>query len=163
MSKVLHVHVDVEIAREPGEVWAVVGDYAQDVHWRKGITEMTPDTPGLARLGTGVREVLKMAGSTYTTASVVTEFGPGLRYRFAGHGDGGAVTGGRLVRPGPRPGTSIFTYDVEVEPDGVPGVLVPVMGWWMQRAFTKDVRRLRDMVEGDQLRGHAPGAEPLAA
>ncbi len=150
MSKALHVHVDVEIAREPEQVWAIVGDYAQDVHWRKGITEMTPDTPGLARLGTRVREVLKMAGSTYTTESVVTEFGPGRRYRFAGQGDGGRVTGGRMVRPGPRLGTSIFTYDVEVEPT-LPGFLVPVMAWWMQRAFTKDVARLQDMVEHDRF------------
>jgi len=67
------------------------------------------------------------------------------------------------VRPGPRRGTSVFTYDVEVEPEGVPGVLVPVMGWWMQRAFTKDVQRLRDMVERDQLRGSAAVAEPVAA
>ncbi len=152
MSNALHVHVDVEIAREPDDVWAVVGDYALDVRWRKGITEMTPDTPGLARLGTGVREVLRMAGSTYTTESVVTEFGPGLRYRFAGHGDGGAVTGGRQVRPGGRPGTAIFTYDVEVDPTGVPAVVRPVMGWWMQRAFEKDVTRLRKLVEADMIR-----------
>ena len=150
MSKGLHVHVEVDIARTPDEVWAVVGDYAQDVHWRKGITEMTPDTPGPARLGTQVREVLRMAGSTYTTESVVTEFGPGRRYRFAGHGDGGPVTGGRLVRSGARLGTSRFTYDVEVEPP-VPAFLVPVMAWWMQRAFTKDLHRLRDMIEHDRF------------
>jgi hypothetical protein len=163
MRKNVHIHESVTIDRRPDEVWAVVGDYGRDVEWRHGIREMTPDTPGLARLGTKVIEVLVMAGSTYTTQSVVTELGPGLHYRFAGHGDGGAVTGGRTVWTGPRPGTSIFTYDVAVEPEGIPRFLLPLMDRWMRRSFRRDLRALRALIEAQPVDLTAVPAQPVGA
>ena len=143
----VHAHLEVEIDRRPEEVWAVVGDYASDPRWRGGVKAMIADPDGPPAPGTRVHEVLEMAGRTYTTDSVVTEAGPGLRYRFAGEGTGGAVRGGRAVQPGPRPGSSRFTYDVEVEPTGVPFGLRRIMGWWMRRSFRRDLARLRDLLE----------------
>ena len=147
MSKVLHTHVDVEIDRPTDQVWGVVSDYGTDTKWRKGIREMTADRPGEPEVGTRIREVLELAGKTYTTDTVVTEAIPGRRYTFAGEGTGGAVRGGRIVRPGPRPDTSVFTYHVEVEPHGVARLAQPVLGRMLSRSLRRDLERLRELIE----------------
>ena len=140
-------HSAIEIHRSPAEVWETVSDYAADTRWRKGITEMTPDIDGPPRLGTNVREVLVLGGRSYTTDTSVTGVGPGLSYRFAGTGTSGAVTGGRRVEPGAGPDTSVFTYDVEVVPTGVPAVARPVLGWWLRHSMRRDLRQLRTLLE----------------
>jgi hypothetical protein len=147
-TKAIHTSVDVEIARTEAEVWSVVSDYATDTTWRKGITEMTPDVAGPPAVGTKVREVLQLGGRTFTTDTTVTEVGPGRSYRFAGTGTSGAVAGGRRVVAGPQRGTSVFTYDVDLEPTALPRLARPVMAWWLERSLRRDLHRLRDLVEG---------------
>ena len=136
----------IEIDRTPDEVWAAVSDYGMDVVWRKGITEMTPDVAGAPRVGTRVVEVLELGGRTYTTNTAVTETGP-MSYRFAGTGDSGEVRGGRTVRPGSSPGSSTFTYDVELEPAGIPRVLRPILARFLDRGMRRDLRTLRNLLE----------------
>jgi hypothetical protein len=147
MSQVLHTNVEVQIDAPPDRVWSVISDYDSDRRWRKGILEMTPDVAGAPRVGTNVREVLRLAGQTYTTDTTVTEAGPGMTYRFAGTGTSGLVGGGRSVRPGATPGTTIFRYDVELEPDGLPRPAAPVLAWWLRHSLRRDLGRLRGLVE----------------
>jgi hypothetical protein len=146
-TTVLRTHVDVDINRPPEQVWAVVSDYAADTRWRKGIREMVPDVSGAPAVGTRVHEVLAVGGRAYTTDSVVTEAGPGMHYRFEGEGTTGVVRGGRTVVPGPVPTSSTFTYDVELEPRGVPRLVLPLMSWWLTRSLGRDLVRLRNLVE----------------
>jgi polyketide cyclase/dehydrase/lipid transport protein len=147
MTSVLHTAVDVEIERSPGQVWDVVSDYESDRRWRKGILEMTPDADGPPRVGTKVREVLKLGGRRYTTDTEVTEVGPGLSYRFAGAGDSGRVRGRRSVRAGAMPGTAVFTYEVDLEPERVPAPVRPLMRRWLEHSLRHDLRRLRGLLE----------------
>jgi len=146
MTKTLHTHVEVEIDRTPDEVWRVVSDYASDTRWRKGIVEMTPDVDGPPRVGTNVREVLRLAGKNYVTDTTVTETGPDLSYRFSGTGTSGDVRGRRTVVPNPV-GTAVFTYDVELEPRGVPRVAQPLLGRWLTHSMRRDLERLRHLIE----------------
>ncbi len=143
----VHTHAGVEIARPVTEVWATVTDYGTDRRWRKGIKEMTPDADGAPKVGTRVREVLELAGRTYTTDTVVTEVGPGLSYRFAGSGTSGKVRGRRRVVEGLEPDSAVFTYDVEVEPEGIPRIAQPLLGWWFKRSLERDLDDLRDLLE----------------
>jgi hypothetical protein len=146
MTDVLHTHVEVEIDRTPDEVWRVVSDYASDTRWRKGIVEMTPDVDGPPRVGTNVREVLRLGGKVYTTDTTVTETGPGLAYRFAGTGTSGDVRGQRSVRPG-HDGASVFAYDVELEPAHIPRFARPILGRWLTHSLRRDLSRLRHLIE----------------
>ena len=145
MTKTMYTSVDIEIARPAEQVWDVVTDYATDTVWRKGITQMTPDRDGPPQVGTKVREVLVLGGKEYVTDTAVTEVGPGMSYRFAGHGTSGVVRGRRRVEPSGSEG-SVFTYDVEVEPDTVSPLLRPVMRWWLQHSLRRDLRRLRTLL-----------------
>jgi hypothetical protein len=142
----LHTNVEIKIDRAPEDVWSVVSDYATDTVWRKGIQEMIPDVPGPPRVGTNVREVLRLGGKDYITDTTVTEVGPGLSYRFAGSGTSGQVRGGRSVREGSRPGSAIFRYDVELEPEGIPRLAQPLMTGWLRHSLRRDLRRLRTLV-----------------
>ena len=143
----LHTNVSVEIERPPEAVWSVVTDYATDLTWRKGITEMTPDTDGAPQVGTKVREVLRLGGREYVTDTTVTEVGPGMSYRFAGTGTSGLVSGRRHVEPAAAPGRSVFTYDVELEPAGIPRPVQRLMGWWLGHSLRRDLQRLQALLE----------------
>ena len=147
MTKTLHTHVEATIPRPAEVVWDAVTDYATDTTWRKGITEMTPDRPGPPRVGTHVREVLQLAGREYVTDTTVTEVGPGMTYAFAGTGTSGTVRGRRTVTPHTSPGTSCFSYHVELEPDSLPRLARPILRWWLQHSLHRDLRRLRTLLE----------------
>ena len=147
MTKTLHTHVDIEIARPAEVIWEVVTDYPTDTIWRKGITEMTPDRDGPPEVGTKVREVLQLGGRSYVTDTEVTEVGPGMTYRFAGAGTSGVVRGRRTVVPAAAANAAVFSYDVEFEPEAIPAVARPVMRWWLQHSMGRDLRRLRSMIE----------------
>jgi hypothetical protein len=149
-ASTLSTHVDIEVARPPATVWEVVTDYATDTVWRKGITEMTPDREGPPRIGTNVREVLQLGGREYVTDTTVTEVGPGMTYAFAGGGTSGVVRGRRSVTEGTTPESAVFTYDVELEPDGIPRPARPILRWWLQHSLRRDLRRLRAMLEANR-------------
>lgn len=144
-TQTLHTHVDIEIARPAEAVWAVVSDYSTDTVWRKGITEMTPDRDGPPAVGTQVREVLKLGGREYVTDTAVIAVGPGMSYRFAGTGTSGVVRGRRSVVE-TTPESAVFTYDVELEPHGIPRLIRPLLRWWLQHSLRRDLRRLRTML-----------------
>lgn len=147
MTTTVTTTVEIEIGRPPEAVWAVVSDYARDTTWRKGIREMTPDADGPPRVGTNVREVLRLGRTDYVTTTTVTDVGPGLAYRFAGHGTSGEVRGGRSVRTAAAPGASVFAYDVALRPEGIPRLARPVMACWLRHSMRRDLRRLRALVE----------------
>src|ERR1700754_594286 len=52
MSRPIHVEESGTVARSAEAVWSAVADYATDVEWRKGLTDMTPDPPGPPAVGT---------------------------------------------------------------------------------------------------------------
>ena len=58
-------HETTVIDRPAAEVWALVADYDVDPHWRKGVSAMNAQPPGLVRTGTTALEVLRFAGRTY--------------------------------------------------------------------------------------------------
>jgi hypothetical protein len=146
MTHPVAAHLEIEIGRPASLVWSVVSDYASDLVWRAGVSEMTPDPPGAPAVGTAVHEVLTLGGREYVTDTVITAVGPGMHYEFAGHGTGGRVHGARtVVATGER--SARFTYAVEVDPDHLGPLMRPVMGWLMRRNFRHDLRRLRDHVE----------------
>jgi hypothetical protein len=138
----------IEIDRAPDDVWAVVSDYAADTRWRKGIVEMTPDVDGPPRVGTRVREVLELAGRTYTTETAVTDVGPGLTYGFAGAGTSGRVSGRRTVTTSASGDSARFSYEVRLEPgEAMPRVVAPLLARWLRHSMRRDLRRLRRLVE----------------
>jgi hypothetical protein len=147
MSATIHVEESVEIARSPGEVWDAIADYGFDREWRKGLREMTPDPPGAPALGTKVHEVVRSSGRDYVADAVVTDLRPGVSYRFAGTGTIGGLGGGRAVRADDAGTGAVFSYAIELEPQGGMRLLRPVLGAMVRSGLRKDLQRLKVLLE----------------
>ena len=143
MTATIHTSVDVEIARPPADVWAVVSDYATDSRWRKGITEMTADVAGPPAVGTCA--ALHSAGRDYVTDTTVTEVGP-QRYRFAGEGPAAPSRAAAGSWPAPIPARP-SSPTTSTCSRALSSVARPVMGLVAAPVLAQDLHRLRDLIE----------------
>ena len=141
----VHIEESVQIARSPAEVWDAIADYSYDLEWRNGLLDMTPDPPGPPAVGTKVHEVIKTSGREYVADTVVTDLDPGVSYRFSGKGTIGALAGARTVKP--HSVGSLFTYEIELEPQGVMRFLRPLLGPMARSGLKKDLRKLKVLLE----------------
>lgn len=148
MSPAVRVEESVRIDRSPAEVWEAIADYGFDREWRNGLRDMTPDPPGPPAVGTKVHEVVRTSGRDYVADTVVTELDPGASYRFTGSGTIGGLSGGRSVRPDAAGGGAVFTYTIELEPTGAMRLLAPLLRPLVRSGLTKDLARLRTILEG---------------
>jgi Polyketide cyclase / dehydrase and lipid transport len=146
MGAAVHVEQSVRIARPPAEVWDAIADYSFDREWRKGLTDMTPDPPGGPEVGTKVHEVVRNSGRDYIADTVVTEADRGVSYQFEGGGTIGGLKGGRRVEPAGS-GAAIFTYTIELEPQGPMRFLRPVLRSIVRSGLKKDLQRLKSLLE----------------
>lgn len=135
----------IEVARDPAEVWGVVGDFGNDRRWR-GVDEMRSDPPGPARAGTSTHEVLRFLGSTYVTDATVTEAAPG-RLAYEGGGDGTTVRGYRRVEQ--APGGARFVEGLEIGLSGPMRLLEPLLARLYARRMRSEVLALKAMLENE--------------
>jgi carbon monoxide dehydrogenase subunit G len=147
MSSPVRVEESVQIAKSPAEVWAAIADYSFDLQWRRGLTEMAPDPAGPPAPGTKVHEVVRSSGREYVADTVVTDLDPGVSYRFTGTGTIGGLAGGRTVQPDPDGNGAVFTYTIELEPQGGMRLLRPVLGSIVRSGLKKDLRQLKALLE----------------
>jgi carbon monoxide dehydrogenase subunit G len=147
MSSPVRVEESVQIAKSPAEVWAAIADYSFDLQWRRGLTEMAPDPPGPPSPGTKVHEVVRSSGRVYVADTVVTDLDPGVSYRFTGTGTIGGLAGGRTVQPDPDGNGAVFTYAIELEPQGGMRLLRPVLASIVRSGLKKDLRQLKALLE----------------
>jgi hypothetical protein len=108
---------------------------------------MTPDPPGGPEVGTKVHEVVKNSGREYVANTVVTSLDPGVSYHFEGSGTIGGLSGGRAVASSVDGTGSVFTYEIELEPEGGMRLLRPVLGVMVRSGLKKDLQALRALLE----------------
>ena len=146
MSPAVHVEESIRINRSPSEVWDAIADYSFDREWRKGLTDMTPDPPGGPEVGTKVHEAVRNSGRDYVADTVVTDLDRGVSYRFEGNGTIGGLRGGRRVEPDGDQ-AAVFTYTIELEPQGGMRLLRPVLGPMVRSGLKKDLQTLKALLE----------------
>ena len=147
MSSSVHVEESVQIARPPAEVWDAIADYSFDLEWRKGLSDMTPDPPGPPQVGTKVHEVVRNSGRDYVADTEVTELDFGVSYRFTGSGTIGGLSGRRTVKPSAEGTGAVFTYEIELQPEGGMRLLRPVLGSMVRSNLKKDLQKLKGLLE----------------
>ncbi len=147
----------IHVARPPAEVFAVVGDAANNPRWRKNVirTEWLDDGP--MRVGRRGRQTARLLGRAWTVEAVVDTWDPPTEaawrtvagpiavrswFRVAAEGDGTRLFGGAEgAFRGPRGGLLTRL--------AVPGMI---------RQANADLRALRDYLERDD--GGAISAAP---
>lgn len=135
----------VDLAREPEEVWEIVGNFDKDERWRN-VRVMRSDPAGPARMGTRTHEVLRFMGSTYVTEATVTHVEPGRRLHYEGTGDGTTVRGYRRVED--TSGGTRFVEGIEIELSGPMRVLEPLLARLYGRRIRSEVHTLKSLLEG---------------
>ena len=149
----VRVEETIRIDRPPAAVWDAIADYAYDLEWREGLTEMTPTPPGPAAMGTKIREVVHASGRDYIADTVVTGFEPGSSYSFVGTGTIGGIAGGRRVVGTPDDSSADFTYIVEMHPRGAMRLMRPVLGSMIRKNLRRDLANLKNLLEARQAAG----------
>jgi hypothetical protein len=145
MTKPVSYQQTVIVDRPADEVWAHVADYAFDLEWRDGLSDMTPHPLGPPATGTIVHEELRSMGTTMINDTTVTMIGEHA-YRFVGGGDSGQVEGGRKV-VAIEPDRSEFTYDINLTLNGPTRFFGPVLRPILRRKLGEDLQRFRTLVE----------------
>lgn len=145
MIKPISYQQSTIVDRPADEVWAHVANYAFDLEWRNGLTDMTPHPEGPPANGTTVHEELRSMGTTMVNDTTVTMIGEHA-YRFEGGGAGGQVEGGRKVIA-IDPNRSEFIYDINLTLNGPTRFLGPILRPILRRNLGRDLQRFRTLVE----------------
>jgi uncharacterized protein YndB with AHSA1/START domain len=135
---------DVSIARDPEDVWSIVGDFDKDDRWRR-VQQMRSDPAGPASPGTRTREVLRFLGSTYVTDATVTHVEPGSRLLYEGAGEGTTVRGYRRVEE--MSGGTRFVEGIEIKLSGPMRLLEPLLARLYGRRMKSEIHALKALLE----------------
>jgi hypothetical protein len=149
MTKPIRYQQSTIVDRPADQVWAHVANYAFDLEWRDGLTDMTPHPQGPPATGTTVHEELRSMGTTVVNDTTIT-MTDDHAYRFVGGGASGQVEGGRKVEA-IDPDRSEFTYDINLTLNGPIRFFGPILRPLLRRNLGKDLQRFRTLVESDSL------------
>ena len=144
------VQVETVIDRPVAEVSAYAGDPTHAPEWYVNIREVTWQTPPPVAVGSRMDFVARFLGRRLAYTYEVVELVPGERLVMR-------------TADGPFPMETTYTWEPAGEgatrmtlrnrgdPSGFAGVAAPVMERSMRRATTKDLARLKGILEGGGL------------
>jgi uncharacterized membrane protein len=136
------------IHRPLHEVYAFLGCYENDVHWRTGVLSMRQDRPGPPSVPMQTREVMQMMGREVVFIADVVAVEPNRRTAFRTVQGPMRAWGQRLFEPHPE-GTR-FTYEAHVELPGGWKVFSPLVRVMFRQQMEKDVMRAKQNLEASK-------------
>lgn len=152
------------IVETPPEIaWAMLCDYANDLHWRGGLLRMEQDHPGPVFEGAHVIEELVVLGRTVVSEVEVHDVQPGVSFSWR-VGDGTAARGSRrLVALGASRCELILEKHLELA--GTERLLRPIVALAVRRTERADARRAAAFhrQDGIGIEHHATRATPGGA
>ena len=134
----------LDIDAPAAAVWTVLADYARDPQWRADVSEMRPEPPGPAAVGTVTHEVMKVGGRTYRNTGLVARVDPGRRLEWRTTA-GAQAHGSRTVEPLGEHRCRV-TMELQVVPHGMNRVLAPVLRPMLVKGLRRDLRALATLV-----------------
>ena len=133
------------IDRPKEDVFAFVGDYGNDPHWRSGVVEMRIDPPGEIHVGWRTHEVMRVMGRTTATEAEITEYVIDGRTAFRTVAGDLSAEGYRSVdAEGAR---TRFTYVAHAELDAWYRPFATLIEWVFNRRVGRDLARLKAILE----------------
>ena len=142
-------HETAVIDRSAADVWALVADYDVDPLWRKGVSSMNPQPPGLARAGTTTLEVLRFGGRTYRIPGEVTDLRAGHSFAW----NASKAHGTRSVEPVDE-STCLVALTMHVRLAGAERVFGRLLARMMRHNLAGDLNRLAELARSQS--GRAP-------
>ncbi|WP_392543217.1 SRPBCC family protein [Oryzobacter telluris] len=140
------VTLEADIRRPRAEVAAFASDPANVPAWYANIRSVEVLTPGPLEVGSRMRFVARFLGRTITYTYEVRELVPGERLVMATASGPFPMTTTYAFADLPT-GSTRMTMRNHGSPSGFGAVAAPVMARAMERAMTKDLRRLTAVLE----------------
>ena len=142
----MQVKVSTEVEAPAERVFAVLADYGVDPEWRKGVIDMSPSTPGVARRGTTTKETIRFLGSTMVTPGRVTDVVDGRVLAWEARGEKVEASGTREVVP-LGDGSSRVVDALDARFNGPRRAADRVLERVARRQARGDLERLKRLVE----------------
>jgi uncharacterized protein YndB with AHSA1/START domain len=144
------VSLSVTILRPVGDVFAVLADVGNAATWSSALEEQLL-TPGPLRVGSKRRAVVPgLAGRTMENEMELTELVPDRRLAMRGVA-GFPFPVRMLAELKPVDGGTRLRWTTWLEPAGVARLVGPVVAASYKRSFTRDLARLKLMMESGAL------------
>jgi uncharacterized protein YndB with AHSA1/START domain len=146
VDRVSVVSLSVTILRPVGDVFAVLTDVGNAARWSSALEEQLT-TPGPLRVGSRRRAVVpSVAGRTMENEMELTELVPDRRLAMRGVA-GFPFPVRILAELEPADGGALLRWTTYLEPGGIAKLLGPVLAASYKRSFTKDLAKLKSMME----------------
>ena len=157
------VSLSVTILRPVGDVFAVLTDVGNAARWSSALEEELL-TPGPLRVGSRRRAVVpRVAGRTMENEMELTELVADRRLAMRGVA-GFPFPVRMLAELEPAGGGAVLRWTTWLEPRGPARLLGPVLAATYKRSFSKDLARLKSMMEsGALLPLGGPSTRPTTA
>jgi hypothetical protein len=140
------VVTETEIARPRGEVAEFAANPDNATRWYANIESVTWETPPPLAVGSRLAFTARFLGRTLSYTYEVREHVPGERFVMATAQGPFPMETTYEWRDGPRGGT-LMTLCNRGEPSGFSNVAAPLMARAMRRANTKDLQKLKELLE----------------
>jgi uncharacterized protein YndB with AHSA1/START domain len=146
---VVDVTTEIVIARPRAEVSAYVEDPDHATRWYQNIKSVDWRTPKPARIGSRIAFVARFLGRTIAYVYEIRDWTPGERLVMS-TADGPFAMETTYTWQDAPDGTTMMTLRNRGEPSGFSGIAGPLMAGAMRRANTKDLARLKAILESDR-------------
>lgn len=141
------VQTEIVIDRPRAEVAAFVSDPDNATAWYRNIKSVEWRSPKPATVGSRIAFVARFLGRTIAYVYEVRESVPGERFVMSTQEGPFAMETTYTWSDAPG-GSTRMTLRNRGEPSGFAGVAAPLMAGSMRRANTKDLERLKSILEG---------------
>jgi uncharacterized protein YndB with AHSA1/START domain len=139
---------EVDIARSPEEVFAVVTDPSRLPEWQPMVVRAEPLQEGPVRQGTRLREVRRVRGKELEQILEVAELEPPRRFGLRVVEGPLPVHGDLVFSPDGRGGTRLRVHAYG-RARGAMRLLEPLLALGIRREFRRQYRSLKGLLEGD--------------
>ncbi|UZJ37621.1 SRPBCC family protein [Prosthecochloris sp. SCSIO W1103] len=141
----MQIEHSVFIKRPLTEVEAYLTDISNDSEWQEDVMESAITTEGGIGEGTAGYEVRSVMGFPMRTEWIVTGHNPGKSYTFASRESMIPYEG--TVEFSAESGGTRVAYHFTMKPEGVLGVLDPLIAFAFTPRFRKNLENLRALLE----------------
>jgi uncharacterized protein YndB with AHSA1/START domain len=137
----------ITIQRPIAEVFAAVIDFKRYPTWRSGLIEATLTSEGPIQVGTTYRYNIKVMGSVLETTGRIEAYEPPGYYAWKAT-SGPFPMSGSLKCGAVAEGTRL-TDTLEADPGGFFKLAEPLLMKGQQDQMERDLKQLKDLLEGD--------------
>jgi uncharacterized protein YndB with AHSA1/START domain len=141
------IRESIEISRSPEDVYAYLDDPSRHGEWQSQIVTSEVETAGPTRVGTRVRQTLRVGGREQKMSYEITEHDPPRSFAFRGLDGPVRPVGHGQVEPVGDGTRSRVTIELDFEGHGRGKLLRPVVVSQARKQVPEDQRQLKERLE----------------